>query len=118
MTQTYYITTPIYYVNDVPHIGHAYTTIACDVLSRYYRSEGRDVRFGTGTDEHGIKIVKASADRNMTPRELADEVVIGFRDLWEFLNISNDDFIRTTEARHENRVQALVTKLVDADEIY
>jgi len=118
VTQTYYITTPIYYVNDVPHIGHAYTTIACDVLSRYYRSEGVDVRFGTGTDEHGIKIVKASAERNMKPRELADEVVVGFRDLWEFLNISHDDFIRTTEDRHENRVQALVAKLVEADEIY
>ena len=78
MSQTYYITTPIYYVNDVPHIGHSYTTIAADVLARYFRADGRDVWFLTGTDEHGIKIVKAATERGISPQELADEVVVGF----------------------------------------
>ncbi len=118
MSQTYYVTTPIYYVNDVPHIGHSYTTIAADVLARFHRAAGRDVRFLTGTDEHGIKIVKAAGERGMTPRQLADEVVAGFQDLWRELDITNDDFIRTSEARHEARVQSLVQALVDRDEIY
>jgi len=81
MSQKYYVTTPIYYVNDVPHIGHSYTTIAADVLARYWRAEGRDVRFLTGTDEHGIKIVQAAREKGMTPRELADEVVVHFQEL-------------------------------------
>jgi methionyl-tRNA synthetase len=118
MRETYYVTTPIYYVNDVPHIGHSYTTIAADVLARYFRAAGRDVRFLTGTDEHGIKIVKAAAERGMSPKELADEVVVHFQDLWADLNISYDDFIRTSEERHEKRVQAMVRHLVDRDEIY
>jgi methionyl-tRNA synthetase len=118
MSQTYYVTTPIYYVNDVPHIGHSYTTIAADVLARYFRADGRDVRFLTGTDEHGIKIVKAAAERSMTPKELADEVVVGFQDLWKDLNISNDDFIRTSQERHERRVQAIIARLIERDEIY
>jgi len=118
MSQTYYVTTPIYYVNDVPHIGHSYTTIAADVLARYFRADGRDVRFLTGTDEHGIKIVKAAAERGMTPKELADEVVVGFQDLWKDLNISNDDFIRTSQERHERRVQAIISRLIERDEIY
>jgi methionyl-tRNA synthetase len=118
MSDTFYVTTPIYYVNDVPHIGHSYTTVAADVLARFNRADGRDVRFLTGTDEHGIKIVKAAAEKNMTPQELADQVVVGFEDLWKDLNISNDDFIRTTEPRHEKRVQAIVQKLVDSDDIY
>jgi len=118
MSQTYYVTTPIYYVNDSPHIGHSYTTIAADVLARYWRATGRDVRFLTGTDEHGIKIVKAAAQRGVHPRELADEVVVHFQELWKDLNISNDDFIRTTEPRHENRVQELIRRLVARDEIY
>ena len=108
--KTYYHTTPIYYVNDVPHIGHTYTTVAADVLARYFRSAGRDVRFLTGTDEHGIKIVKAAAERGMGPRALADEVVVGFRDQWKLLNIGTDDFIRTSEPRHENRVRTLVAR--------
>jgi len=115
---TYYVTTPIYYVNDVPHIGHSYTTIAADVLARFWRAAGRDVRFLTGTDEHGVKIVKASEEKGVTPRELADDVVVHFQDLWRDLNVSNDDFIRTTQDRHERRVQALVQALVDRDEIY
>jgi methionyl-tRNA synthetase len=118
MTQTYYVTTPIYYVNDAPHIGHSYTTIAADVLARFFRSAGRDVRFLTGTDEHGIKIVKAAAEKGVTPRELADSVVVHFQDLWKDLNISNDDFIRTSEPRHEKRVQAVVAKLVEKGQIY
>jgi len=118
MTQTYYVTTPIYYVNDAPHIGHSYTTIAADVLARYWRAEGLDVRFLTGTDEHGIKIVKAAAEKGMTPKELADSVVVHFQDLWKFLNISNDDFIRTSQPRHEKRVQELVRRLVEKGEIY
>jgi methionyl-tRNA synthetase len=118
MTATYYVTTPIYYVNDSPHIGHSYTTIAADVLARYFRAEGRDVRFLTGTDEHGIKILKAAAEKGLTPGRLADQVVVHFQDLWKDLNISNDDFIRTTEPRHEARVQELIRRLVARDEIY
>jgi methionyl-tRNA synthetase len=118
MSETYYVTTPIYYVNDVPHIGHSYTTIAADVLARFHRRQGRDVRFLTGTDEHGIKIVKAAAEKDMTPQQLADEVVVGFEELWRDLNMSYDDFVRTTEGRHEQRVQAIVQKLVDSDDIY
>lgn len=118
MSQTYYVTTPIYYVNDVPHIGHAYTTIAADALARFFRAEGRDVRFLTGTDEHGIKIVKAAREKSTTPQALADDVVVHFQQLWRDLNISNDDFIRTSEDRHEKRVQKLVAQLVEKDEIY
>ena len=118
MRQTYYVTTPIYYVNDSPHIGHSYTTIAADVLARFWRAEGRDVHFLTGTDEHGIKIVKAAAEKGIEPRELADQVVVHFQNLWKDLNISNDDFIRTTEPRHEKRVQELIRRLVAAGEIY
>ncbi len=118
MSQTYYVTTPIYYVNDAPHIGHSYTTIAADALSRYYRAAGRDVHFLTGTDEHGIKIVKAAADKQLTPRQLADSVVVHFQQLWKDLEITNDDFIRTSSPRHVSRVQALVSELVKRDEIY
>jgi len=118
MGRTYYVTTPIYYVNDVPHIGHSYTTIAADVLARFFRADGRDVRFLTGTDEHGIKIVKAAAEKGVTPRELADKVVVDYRKLWEDLNISNDDFIRTSSPRHEKRVQEIISQLVARDEIY
>jgi methionyl-tRNA synthetase len=118
MSDTYYVTTPIYYVNDAPHIGHAYTTIAADVLARYWRAQGRDVWFLTGTDEHGIKMVRAAEDRGVAPRVLADENVVHFQDLWKDLEISNDDFIRTTEGRHESRVQEFVRRLVERDEIY
>jgi methionyl-tRNA synthetase len=118
MSQTYYVTTPIYYVNDVPHIGHSYTTIAADALARFFRAAGRDVRFLTGTDEHGIKIVKAAAEKGMSPREMADSVVVHFQDLWRELNITQDDFIRTSEPRHEKRVQAIVQMMLDRDEVY
>ena len=118
MAETFYITTPIYYVNDVPHIGHAYTTIAADVLARYHRACGRDVHFLTGTDEHGQKIAQAAQLQNLEPIELADRVVQGYRDLWEKLEISNDDFIRTSQPRHEKQMAAIVTKLIAKDQIY
>ncbi len=118
MSETYYVTTPIYYVNDLPHIGHSYTTIAADVLARFFRAVGRDVRFLTGTDEHGIKIVKAAGEQGVTPAQLADSVVGQFQQLWEQLNIHPDDFIRTSQDRHEKRVQAIVQQLLDRDEIY
>ncbi|MHC4562418.1 MAG: methionine--tRNA ligase [Planctomycetota bacterium] len=118
MSKTFYVTTPIYYVNDPPHIGHSYTTIAADTLARFHRMAGRDVRFLTGTDEHGIKIVKAADEKGMTPRELANDVVVHFQDLWRDLNITNDDFIRTSQPRHEQRVQLLIEKLLERDEIY
>jgi len=118
MTKTFYVTTPIYYVNDVPHIGHSYTTIAADILARFFRARGWDVRFLTGTDEHGIKIVKAAAEKGMTPQELADQVVVHFQSLWKELNITNDDFIRTSQPRHEKRVQEIIRQLVAKDEIY
>jgi methionyl-tRNA synthetase len=102
----------------MPHIGHSYTTIAADVLARFFRADGRDVHFLTGTDEHGIKIVKAALEKGVTPKQLADEVVVHFQNLWKDLNISYDDFIRTSSPRHEKRVQALVTKLVEKDDIY
>ena len=115
---TFYITTPIYYVNDVPHIGHAYTTIIADALARFKRMAGYDVFFLTGTDEHGQKVEKAAAERGLTPIQLADKVVVRFRDLWKALEISNDDFIRTTEPRHEQGVQKLFARLVEKGDIY
>ncbi|MBT7171249.1 MAG: class I tRNA ligase family protein, partial [Phycisphaerales bacterium] len=118
MPEPFYVTTPIYYVNDQPHIGHSYTTVAADVLARYHRLAGRDVRFLTGTDEHGIKMCKAADEKGIAPNELADLNAPHFKALWEKLDITNDDFIRTTEPRHENRVSALVQTLVDSGEIY
>ena len=107
----YYITTPIYYVNDVPHIGHAYTTIAADVLARWKRLTGQEVFFLTGTDEHGQKVEKAAMESDLTPQGLADKVVERFRELWVQLNISNDDFIRTTQKRHAATVTAFFKKV-------
>ncbi len=100
--QRFCLTTPIYYVNDVPHIGHAYTTLACDVLARYKRLMGFEVFFLTGTDEHGQKVEKAATTAGETPLELADRVVKRFQALWEKLDISYNDFIRTTQERHKN----------------
>ncbi len=113
-----YITTPIYYVNDVPHIGHAYTTVAADVVARYQRLRGREVFFLTGTDEHGQKIEKTAAARGLSAQELVDEVVGRFRHLWEVLNISNDDFIRTSEERHHRAVSAFFRRVKEAGKIY
>ena len=110
-SRTYYITTPIYYVNDVPHIGHAYTSLACDVLARFKRLDGYDVHFLTGTDEHGQKVERSAQARGQTPQEFADEISGAFRDMGRLLNISNDDYIRTTEPRHIGGVQALWQEL-------
>ena len=99
MAQPYYITTPIYYVNDKPHIGHAYTTLACDVLARFKRLDGFDVTFLTGTDEHGQKVEKAASDKGVSPQSFTNDVSQNFRDLTVQMNFSNDDFIRTTETR-------------------
>ena len=100
MNKKYYITTPIYYVNDRPHIGHSYTIIAAVVLARYQRARGRNVYFLTSTDEHGIEICNAAAGRNMTPGALADEEGVHFRELWKRLDIQHDGFIRTSQNRH------------------
>ncbi|RME08149.1 MAG: methionine--tRNA ligase, partial [Aquificota bacterium] len=93
----FYVTTPIYYVNDVPHIGHAYTTVAADVLSRHYRKRGYEVFFLTGTDEHGLKIQRSAEEKGISPQELADQNSENFKKLWEFMGISYDRFIRTTD---------------------
>ncbi len=114
----FYITTPIYYVNDKPHIGHAYTTLACDVIARFKRLDGFDVMFLTGTDEHGQKVEKSASALGKTPLELCDEVSEHFRALAKFLNCSHDDFIRTTEQRHKLACQALWKKLEQNDQIY
>ncbi|PCI43885.1 MAG: methionine--tRNA ligase [Alphaproteobacteria bacterium] len=115
---TFYITTPIYYVNDIPHIGHAYTTLACDVMARFKRLDGFDVMFLTGTDEHGQKVEKSAAAKGKQPLEFCDEVSGRFRELAKFMNFSNDDFIRTTEERHKIACQALWRKLEDSGNIY
>ena len=116
--KAYYITTPIYYVNDVPHIGHAYTTIAADTMARYKRLRGFDVLFATGTDEHGQKIAKSAEKIGIKPLELANQVVAKFKNLWPKLNIKPDDFIRTTEKRHEQVVQKLFNRLYKKGDIY
>jgi len=115
---TFYVTTPIYYVNDVPHIGHAYTTIAADAAARYHRLKGERVLFLTGTDEHGQKIEKTAKSQGIKPKELADRVVENFKKLWKVLNISNDDFIRTTEERHYNTVTHLFKTIMEKGDIY
>lgn len=114
----FYITTPIYYVNDIPHIGHAYTTLACDVMARFKRLDGYDVMFLTGTDEHGQKVEKSAAAAGKTPLEFCDQVSQRFRELAKSMNFSNDDFIRTTEERHKVACQALWKKLEENDHIY
>src|SRR3989338_5366780 len=96
----FYITTPLYYVNGNPHIGHSYTNIACDALARFKRLRGDEVLFTTGTDEHGQKIKEAADQRKMEPQVFVDTIVPNFKQLWQKLNISYDDFIRTTEKRH------------------
>ncbi|HPA80084.1 MAG TPA: methionine--tRNA ligase [Thermoanaerobaculales bacterium] len=118
MPQTYYITTPIYYVNDMPHIGHIYTTVMADVLARYRRMTGSRVHFLTGTDEHGQKIARAARDQGIEPIQLADRVVERYNHLWSVLEISNDDFIRTTEARHKRAVTEIIRRITAAGDIY
>lgn len=116
--KAFYITTPIYYVNDVPHIGHTYTTIIADVLNRFQKLSGNKVFFLTGTDEHGQKVEKAATERGLKPIELADQVVERYKDLWKDLNISYDFFSRTTEPFHEKGVQKIFSKLREKGDIY
>jgi methionyl-tRNA synthetase len=118
MKKKFYITTPIYYVNARPHIGHAYTTLACDTIARRQRMLGADTFFLTGTDEHGQKIERAAEAAGTTPQQFADEVSASFRALWDRMGITYDDYIRTTEPRHEKRVQTLFRKLRDSGYIY
>ncbi len=114
----FYVTTPIYYVNDVPHIGHAYTTVAADVLARYYRKRGYEVFFLTGTDEHGLKIQRSAEDRGISPKELADQNSENFKRLWEFMGISYDKFIRTTDEEHVELVKEVFAKSYERGDIY
>ncbi len=114
----FYITTPLYYVNGSPHIGHSYTNIACDTLARFYRLTGRDVLFVTGTDEHGQKIKEAAEKNGKEPGEFVDDIVPKFKKLWEKLNISYDDFIRTTEERHIRVVKDILTMLHKKGDLY
>jgi methionyl-tRNA synthetase len=115
---TFYVTTPIYYVNDEPHIGHAYTTVACDVVARYRRLRGEKVFFLTGTDEHGQNVARAAERRGMSPQAWTDQIAPKWKAVWDRLAISNDDFIRTTEDRHERQVQAFVKLLHDRGDVY
>ncbi len=118
MGEKFYLTTPLYYVNDLPHIGHAYTTVAADALARYKRLKGYNVFFLTGTDEHGNKIAQAAKRKGLAPEELADQVVRRFKNLWEKLCISYDDFIRTTESRHTKVVERIFLRLYEQGDIY
>ena len=116
--RTYYVTTPIYYVNDLPHIGHMFTTTVCDALARYHRLLGEDVRFLTGTDEHGQNIERAAKREGISPIELADRVVGRYRELKEKLDFSYDDFVRTTEDRHARGVREIIRRLDAAGDLY
>ena len=116
--RTFYLTTPIYYVNARPHLGHAANTIMADTMCRYRRLRGDRVYLLTGTDEHGDNIAQTAAKAGVSPQAYADEISAAFRDTWRRLGITNDDFIRTTEPRHKAVVQAILQKLYDAGEIY
>ena len=118
MPKRYYVTTPIYYVNDSPHIGHAYTTLACDVLARFKRLDGFEVKFLTGTDEHGQKMESSATAAGMDPQAFTDKMSQNFRELALFMNYSHDDFIRTTEERHKWACQDLWRRLEERDQIY
>jgi methionyl-tRNA synthetase len=118
MKNKFYVTTPIYYVNDEPHIGHAYTTILADVLAGFHRIFKDEVFFLTGTDEHGQKLQDAAARKNREPLEYCDEMVLRFRNIWGKLGIRNDDFIRTTEERHKKVVKGILQQIYDKGEIY
>ena len=118
MSGTYYITTPIYYVNDKPHIGHAYTTILCDCFARINRLLGKNVFFLTGTDEHGEKVAATARALNKDTQQHVDEMSENFKIAWRKLNIQYDDFIRTTEKRHQDVVHAVITALLKSGDIY
>jgi len=118
VSKPFYITTPIYYVNDRPHIGHTYTTVLADVIARFHRMRGEQVYFLTGTDEHGQKVEKAAAARGITPKQLADEVVANYTELWKQMGMTHFRFIRTTDADHKAQVQQLFKRLLDKGDIY
>jgi methionyl-tRNA synthetase len=118
MASRFYVTTPIYYINDVPHLGSAYTTIAADLLSRYHRLRGHETRFLTGTDEHGLKIQRVAAEQGMSEQAYADGIAEQFRGTWPKLGCAFDDFIRTTEERHKRKVQELWTRIEKNGDIY
>jgi methionyl-tRNA synthetase len=115
--KTFYVTTPIYYATDVPHIGHAYTTVIGDALARWHRLLGEEVFYLTGTDEHGLKMQRAAEKQGITPKELADKTSVRYEEAWKRLNISHDEFIRTTEERHYKSVQALLQAVYDNGDI-
>ena len=114
---TFYVTTPIYYATDVPHIGHAYTTVIGDALARWHRLLGDDVFYLTGTDEHGLKMQRAAEQQGITPKQLADNTSVRYEEAWQRLNISHDRFIRTTEEAHYKSVQALLQTVYDNGDI-
>jgi methionyl-tRNA synthetase len=118
MSNTFYITTPIYYPNGDPHLGSVYTTVICDAAARYHRLKGEDTYFLTGTDEHGTKLAKAAAEAGIAPQQLVDKYAKVFQDLWQELHITTDDFIRTTEPRHKDAVQKIVQRMVASGDIY
>ena len=116
--KNFYITTPIYYVNAKPHLGHAYTTIVADSLSRFHKTLGDNTMFLTGTDEHGDKIVKAAEKQGVSPKEFVDGISGLFQQLWPHLGIENDAFVRTTDEDHKARVQRFLQQVYDAGDIY
>lgn len=118
MKKAFYITTPIYYPSAKLHIGHAYCTTLCDILARYHRLKKEDTFFLTGSDEHGMKIEKNALANNKTPKEFVDEIVVSFKQLWKALDISNDDYIRTTDERHVKTVQKIFSKFLENGDIY
>ena len=118
MTEPFFATTPIYYVNDIPHVGHAYTTVMVDFISRFNRLDGRDAYALTGTDEHGEKVYQAALDSGETPQDFCDRISQRFRDAWELLEVANDDFIRTTDERHKKVVTGILTTVYDAGDVY
>ena len=118
MKKKFYITTPIYYPNDIPHVGHAYTTITADVLARYHKLKGEEVLFVTGTDEHGKKIQKIAQEKELSPKDFVDLIIPQFKDAWKKLNIDYSRFIRTTDKDHEKVVQDVLQKVYDKGDIY
>src|ERR1700677_1829044 len=115
---SFYVTTPIYYVNAAPHLGHAYTTIAADILARHHRQRGEDVFFLTGTDEHGEPVAQAAEHEGVTPRELADRNAPRFQALMPRLEVSNDFFIRTSDPEHVAKVQEILQRVYDNGHVY
>lgn len=118
MSNSFYLTTPIYYPNAAPHVGTAYTTIICDVIARYKRIMGYDVSFMTGVDEHGQKIQEAAVKNGFTPQQWVDKMSLNFTSLWEKLNISNTDYLRTTQERHINSVKEIIKRVYEKGDIY